>query len=141
MSLDLSGVVEMKRRLQAMKDADKLTQAAGRGLFGLGNRIITAAKLETPVGGPPYSPNDPHPGLLRASEYAAAPLIEGTRVSVTLGAGGGASDYAKAQHENTKFRHHVGKAQFIKDPFDQLAPGGLADVRDEIAAHLKGESA
>jgi len=141
MSFDLSGVVEMKRRFQAMKDADKLTQAAGRGLFGLANRIVTAAKLETPVGGPPYSPNDKAPGTLRASEYAAAPLIEGTRVSVTLGAGGAASDYAQVQHEHGEFRHHVGKSHFIKDPFDQLAPTGLADVRDAVAQHLKEASA
>ncbi len=95
----------------------------GRALYQEAELIMTRAKRMTPVGGAPYSPNDPHPGNLRASGTVLPPEVVGTSVLVTLGFGGAASAYAHRQHEEGSFRHHVGEAKFLEKPVLEAAPG------------------
>ena len=84
--------------------------------------IMTTAKRRTPVGGGPYSPNDPHPGQLRGSGTVLHPRVSGSSVSVTLGFGGAAKDYALRQHEHTEYRHHVGRSKYLESAMIDAAP-------------------
>jgi hypothetical protein len=132
MSLEIAGLAEMRRRLQRLSEQDRLTQAVAAGLTKTAEMIATEAKLQSPVGGPPFSPRDKAPGTMRASIHAALPDFDGAKVSVTIGGGGLASAYTRRQHEELTWRHHVGKAKFIEDPFEQLKGTAGDNVAEAI---------
>lgn len=66
-------------------------------------------------------------GALKGSHYVTLPEIDGDKVSVIVGAGGPAKDYAIVQHENLTFRHEVGEAKFLEKAVDEVSPdiGGI----------------
>lgn len=64
-------------------------------------------------------------GILKGSGRVLPPEESGDRISVTLGYGGAASDYALEVHENMKSHHNVGKAKYLEIPFVE-AQGGMA---------------
>jgi hypothetical protein len=61
-------------------------------------------------------------GLLRASHYVAEPEHSLTGVSVQIGVGGGAVDYAVPVHEDLEAFHPVGQAKFLESTLLESAP-------------------
>jgi hypothetical protein len=90
MRLTLTGVKELERVLDL---SSKTATARLAGPMRLeGELIMTKAKRGTPVA--------PDGGTLRASGHVQEPKITRRNVSVTLGFGGAAADYALAVHEH-----------------------------------------
>ncbi len=112
-----------KLRETLMRAGAEAPALLGSALFQEAELVMTAAKRLTPVGGGMYSPYDKTPGTLRASGHVKPPVIAGNDASVTLGFGGAASAYAHRQHEEVTWRHVVGQAKFLEEPFMAALPG------------------
>jgi hypothetical protein len=61
-------------------------------------------------------------GLLRASGYVAEPEAHGSILSVELGYGGAASDYAVIVHEDLDAIHPHGEAKYLEGPLVESEP-------------------
>src|SRR4051812_22825560 len=85
-------------RLRAMGQLAR--PVLGSALYHLGEEIIGEAQED-------YVPVDE--GILKASGYVAPVDTRDDEVSVTMGFGGPAGDYALVQHENEFFHHTVGE--------------------------------
>lgn len=74
-------------------------------------------------------------GVLRDSGFVELPKIDrGRGVSVAIGYGGAAADYAAVQHEDLTLNHpNGGEAKFLEKPL-LLAAEGLAE---RVAAEVK----
>lgn len=81
-------------------------EAGGAALYQEAEGILTEAKRLTPV----------DTGTLRASGHVQLPVIGPLFVSVALGFGGAAKDYAVYVHENLLVHHEVGQAKFLEQP-------------------------
>lgn len=115
------GSAEITRNLKLLGlGADPAVSFA---LRNFAENIMASSKLEVPV----------DEGVLRASGHVEPPRRTGSTVTVLLGYGGPAAPYALEQHENLRFRHKVGKAKYLENPFNAWAP--LAEER--IAADLQ----
>jgi len=130
MSITITGVDKWISRLE--RASVTLPAKIGEAMYAEAELIMTAAKKLTPVGGGAYSPRDPHPGTLRASGHVVPPVITGADVLITLGFGGAASAYARAQHYREDYRHAVGQALYLETPFVAAAAG----IGDRIAARV-----
>lgn len=94
-----------------------LPQRAAAALYQEAEAIMAIAKTRTPV----------DTGALRASGYTAPPDVSGDTISVELGFGGAASEYAVFVHERFDLKHAPGTGpKFLEDPLKEAAPG-LAD--------------
>jgi hypothetical protein len=107
--------------------ADATTDMRGRlaaALFEEGEEIMARSKSEfVPV----------ETGVLRASGYVEAPVIEGEDISVTLGFGGAASAYALKQHEDTTLHHpNGGQAKYLEQPLLEAAATLAEHLADKI---------
>lgn len=75
-------------------------------------------------------------GTLRASGVVLPPQRSGGSISIEMGYGGAASDYALRQHEETGWHHTVGEAKYLERPVLEHAPkmaGNLAKrVRNSL---------
>lgn len=77
-------------------------------------------------------------GVLRASQTIGEVQGSGDDMTIEMGYGGAASDYAAVQHERTDFRHRVGKAKYLSDPLAEHASGPFATGMSEtIGAWIK----
>lgn len=85
-----------------------IARATGKALFTEAEQVMTAAKGLTPV----------DTGALRASGYVEVPNLADDGVSVELGFGGPAKDYAEIVHENLNAHHDVGQAKFLEQPLN-----------------------
>lgn len=75
-------------------------------------------------------------GTLRNSGHVALPEKEMGRLTVTLGYGGAASDYALIQHERTDYHHTVGRAKFLEEPVLEAQHGLESRLGARIARRL-----
>lgn len=107
--MPLEGAPELRRLLTRARD--RAPQMLAAGLNTEAELIMTDAKRVTPV----------DIGTLRGSGTVLPPVINGTKVSVTLGFGGAASAYAMVQHEGY-FNHVVGQRKFLEEPVIAAAP-------------------
>lgn len=83
-------------------------QAIAAGLYQEAELVMTEAKKQVPV----------DTGTLKNSGHVQRPVISGDEISVTLGFGGAASDYALIQHEDLSLKHpHGGNAKYLERPF------------------------
>ncbi len=98
---------ELKRR---GKEAPK---ALGRALFQEGEQIMSASKRIVPV----------NTGALRASGHVQLPVIQGRRVSVTLGYGGAAAPYAVFVHERPARHNPPTQWKYLEIPLFEAVPG------------------
>lgn len=106
---------------------EKAPDAMGSALYQEGNDILRAAKEITPF----------DEGVLRGSGFVDLPKVSGGEVTVDLGFGGAASDYAEVQHEELSYYHKPPtQALFLEQPFNEAVANGM-DVR--IADKLKAE--
>lgn len=72
-------------------------------------------------------------GTLRRSGVVEPAKEEGTSVSVTIGYGGAASDYALRQHEDLSYKHAQGKqAKYLEEPFRKKAKDVAANIYKRI---------
>ena len=89
-------------------------RAAGAGLYAVGNNIIAEASTRVPV----------DLGVLRGSGYVTLPVIQNNNVTVEMGYGGPAEDYAVRQHEDTSLKHpEGGEAKFLESSMNRQMSG------------------
>ena len=119
------GADQLQRTLRALAGA--APGIAAGALYREAERIMTAAKRLTPV----------LSGSLKSSGQVVPPAMRGTAVSVTMGFGNAAVNYAVHVHENLQARHLNGQAKFLEQPLNEARSGMDArlaeDVRREIA--------
>jgi hypothetical protein len=92
--------------------ARKAPEQVADALYAEAQIEMTEAKRRTPV----------DTGELRASGYVADPEIRGRRISVEMGFGGAASEYAVHVHEDLEALHPVGQAKYLESTVLESAP-------------------
>lgn len=105
MKITWTGINELKR---ALSRADELAATAIKaGLVEEAESIMAESKSVTPV----------DTGVLRASGTVLPPEQHGTKVTVTMGYGGAAQQYAIPVHERLGVSHPSGQAKYLEGPF------------------------
>jgi len=96
-------------------------QKAAAAIYEVGNEVMGQSKRLVPV----------DTGALKGSGYVDQPRVELGRVSVEIGYGGPAAQYAVRQHEDLSLNHpQGGQAKFLEQPLSAL------DLAREIAARV-----
>jgi hypothetical protein len=72
-------------------------------------------------------------GILRGSAFVSPVERKGNEISVTIGYGGAAKDYALRQHEEPSYKHKVGSWKYLELPLRAAIPG----MAERIAAKVK----
>lgn len=119
--LTLTGVPDVVEKLALLQQA--APEAYAIALYQEGELLRGEAQALTPV----------KTGVLKASAFVNEPVAVEGAISVTVGFGGAASAYAVRQHEDLSFRHRVGQAKFLEQPFLQRAK----TLAENIAASMK----
>lgn len=120
----LSGQGQLRAALRA--EGDKALHALGGALYREGSEIIGVSQDQ-------YAPVDV--GVLRSSGFVDLPEYSGTHVSVQIGYGGAAEDYALVQHERLDFHHTVGQAKYLERPMLEAENGLEARLAADIRSH------
>jgi hypothetical protein len=116
----LGGIPTLRAQLRAA--AQKFPHRVAGGVYRVcDGQLMPRMKEDTPV----------DTGDLKNSGHTQLPVIEGHTITVTMGFGGGAVDYAVYVHENLEARHNVGRAKFMERV--------LLDTQDQIPAMLLAE--
>ncbi len=87
-------------------------QAAARALYQEAELVMGKSKEMCPV----------DTGTLRDSGYVKPPETTADKVSVEMGYGGAAQEYAIYVHENLNANHPVGEAKFLEKPVNEVKP-------------------
>lgn len=125
----MSGIVSMLwnfSKFQPHKATEIFRKEAAAALFLVAEIIMGQAKVLCPV----------DTGTLRNSGYVKPPVIEGNSITVVLGFGGAAKEYAIYVHENLNAVHPVGQAKFLSTPLNDALPNVASDVRNFVKAKL-----
>ncbi len=141
----MKGAAQFAAKLRQLA-ADYPKRVAG-ALYVEANSIMTEAKRRTPVAS--------DGGILRASGQVSLPIIDGTKISVTLSFGGAANSYAIAVHETPsqydppswKIMYQRGGeiqwtssgtgSKFLEQPLNEAMPDMLARLAARL--HLDQE--
>lgn len=124
-SVDFKGGEEVMRALRLL--GEKAPSAMGSALYQEANDILREAKVLTPF----------DTGVLAGSAFVDTPQINGAEVSVTLGYGQAAKEYAELQHEELSYYHKPPtQAKFLEQPFQEAASNGM---EQRIAYKLQQE--
>lgn len=115
--------------LHAARDAQLRAMVIGVEAFGA--MTVGVAQNLCPVGGPPVTPRDPHPGTLQASGTWTDAVLSGNTISMEIGFN---TNYAAVQHENLEFRHNVGQAKYLEVAMREQAPKFGTFVASRVAA-------
>lgn len=118
---NLTGQEQVARNMKAA--IERMQQGAKAGAYQAAGNIITEAKERCPV----------DVGTLAGSGYAGQPTIEGSILTVPMGFGGPAEDYAIVQHEKLELHHAKGEAKFLERALDSQR----GDVGPLIAARIR----
>ena len=114
--LDVSGASAGIRRMTA-----EIRAKASAALYEVGNEVMAESKRLVPV----------DTGVLKGSGYVDEPRTDRGSVSVEIGYGGPADQYAVYQHENLSLNHPGGgQAKFLEQPLSTL------DLPAAIAARM-----
>lgn len=106
-SMQIIGLKDLIKNLEDSGERGK--RAVGAGLYLEANNIMRDSKKEAPI----------DIGNLKNSGYVTLPNISGNTVTVEIGYGGPAKEYAEIQHERTDFKHpEGGKAKYLQDPLN-----------------------
>lgn len=127
-TVEIAGVAEAINQLRRFaEDAD---QATGAALRQEGEIILAWSQQQVPV----------DTGVLKASGAVLGPIMSYNGVEVQVGYGGAAKAYARRQHEETGWRHRVGKAKYLEDPFMARVQSGLTlqAIQREIFRRVRG---
>jgi hypothetical protein len=123
------GKARFEIKVEGLKEAvdwlDKLPRAMMLDLAEVVDEsaavIFKESQKLVPVGGPPTSPRDPHPGELKASGRVGTAVPNARRgeveISISYGAEGLSEPYAFRQHEDLTYRHKPGQtAKYLERP-------------------------
>jgi hypothetical protein len=120
--MKIEGLDHFLQRLN--KAPSKATHAAASALYREAEDIMAKSKRIVPF----------DIGTLEASGHVNPPDVTPKRVTVVLGYGGAAKDYAVVQHEHTEFKHRAGRqAKYLEQPMVE-ARSGLAQ---RLASRMK----
>jgi len=109
-AVEVKGTKELQRTLEKL---GKRAQAElGKALYAEAELIMAESKKQVPV----------DTGTLRGTGHVEPSETKKDSVEVELGYGGPAAPYAVVQHERLDFKHKVGKAKYLEDPFKAAAP-------------------
>lgn len=111
----LEGSEQLKAALQKL--GAQAPRALGGGMY---------REMETMMGRSKDTFVPVDTGALRASGQVHPPVYAGSSVSVTAGYGNSSVAYALRQHEDLSYRHAVGQAKYLEQPFLEMQ-NGLAD--------------
>jgi hypothetical protein len=116
-SMKILGIQELIKNLEEAGERGIL--AVGSGLYLEGNNIISDSMKQVPV----------DLGALKNSRYVTLPNISGKNVTVEIGFGGTAKDYAEIIHERTDFKHPGGgNAKYLQNPLNKAKSGFAKNV-------------
>lgn len=119
-TFDLKGTAEVQAKIvEALRSMSGNAEAA---LYQEAEREMTEAKQRTPV----------DTGTLRDSGHVQQPERDSDGVSVTMGFGGAAEEYAIIVHENLEALHPVGQAKFLESVLQESAPHLLERIANRI---------
>ncbi len=119
-AIDFKGGESVMRALRLL--GEKAPDAMGSALYQEGNDILRASKELVPV----------RDGPLKGSAHIQGPFINGSEVSVEIGYGGAASEYAEVQHEELSYYHKPPtQAKYLEQPFHEAVESGM----DQRIAH------
>jgi hypothetical protein len=110
------GAAEMKSKLLAI--ARKTPTAIERAVYEFASVEMAESKKLVPV----------DTGTLRDSGMVDQPVRTATGVTVTLGYGGAAEEYALIVHEDLEAFHKTGQAKYLEQPLKESAPHFLSRV-------------
>lgn len=121
-TVEVTGLRRFGRFMAAL--GEKALPTVGEGLYMEASIAMTASQRVVPVGGPPTSPYDRHPGNLKSTGRVELPTMEGDAVVVRLHYGDTATPYAAVQHERDDYRHKPGQqAHYLSEPVLARIPG------------------
>ena len=110
--IELVGADKVMKVLSGL--GDRAPKELGGAMWREGTRIINSAKAITPV----------DTGTLKGSGHVQMPDISGNSVTVTVGFGGAASNYAIYVHENlNSFHKPPTTAKFLERPLLDAVQG------------------
>ncbi len=136
----LTGVAELKKALQA--GGERALKLAGQGLYQEAEQIMLRSKEE-------FCPVDT--GNLKSTGHVELPEYKGKSVTVELGYGGPAAEYALEVHENPRagktggvspqgrrYKHYsqVGQWKYLEQPINEAVPGMAGRLADFIKAGM-----
>jgi HK97 gp10 family phage protein len=120
----MKGVREMIANMERL--ARDTRRAKQRALTKFANIEMTEMKKRTPVA----------TGTLRDSGIVDPPTWNGDTVTVTLGFGGAAEQYAIYVHEDLEAFHPVGQAKFVESVLNESERYFESRIRDDIKSEL-----
>ena len=109
-SVTVRGLSEMQAKLRSL--AQEMPQDVALALYQEAESEMTEAKARTPV----------DTGALKGSGHVRQPEIGLNGVSVKMGFGGPAVDYAVQVHEDLEAFHPTGQAKFLESVLQESAP-------------------
>ena len=116
----LTGTKELEERLTAI--AATAPQTLASALYREAQIEMTESKKRVPV----------DTGALRSSGVVDKPQFDGNNISVRLGYGGTAVDYAFRVHEDLEAFHKVGQAKYLESVILESAPHLLERIAKRI---------
>jgi hypothetical protein len=122
---EMLGVAATKAYL--LKMAAVTPKKVAAAVYQVGNQALTESKKRVPV----------DLGDLKRSGQIDPPVVSANQISVRMGYGDTAVDYALIVHENTEANHTSGQHHYLSSVIDELKP----DFLSKVEARLKlGES-
>lgn len=119
--ITVKGVTELLRNLGATQK--ELDDAVAEALYQEGLVLQAESSKEVPV----------KSGRLRQSSFVTVPK-PGPNAETEIGYG---TDYALPVHERVEVHHPVGKANFLRDPFNRMRTGYTERLGKRIAARWR----
>lgn len=130
-TVKILGLEEFQAKLKTVAPA-VARAAMGTALYAEATSIMAEAIPKAPI----------EFGALRSSGHVEAPVVTGAgMISVTLGFGGAAKDYAVVQHEHLEFNHpRGGQAKYLEEPAlahaETAGPRIGAEIEQALGAAL-----
>jgi len=118
----ITGVTEAQERTRKQIEHEK--RAIASGLYIEASKTMTRSKRD-------FVPVDL--GTLRGSGYVTLPRVIAGLISLEMGYGGPASDYAIKQHEDLSLNHPSGgQAKYLEQPVKEDAPGWAESIQEHV---------
>lgn len=125
-TVELKGTKELQKQLARF--GENAEKELGGALFREATTVMNASKVIVPV----------DTGALKDSSIVMLPERTGTGVSVSMGYGGAARDYAVYVHENLTARHAPPtQAKFLEEPLMAASKGMAARLADDLKKALR----
>lgn len=133
----LDGVVGNLR-----KASTRVRRGMNKGLMETAEKVFAKSQAIVPVGGPPTSPRDPHPGALKESGVMVMDETDerGAVITISYGQSGTIpEDYAWRQHQDLTYRHKPGQtAKYVERPImeeiTKVSSRVIGGMREELGA-------